>query len=235
MRSDGPHAVDRRTSLGVAQVAVVVILSLACGKIAMPLTTAISDEQKLIERLRSGDDLAFETLVSTYGPRMLAIARRYLHEESDANDALQDAFISVFKHIDRFQGNSSLGTWLHSIIVRSSLMKLRSYRSRERASIEDLLPKFEGNFDHRVDCKPGWQSSVEEGAQNKEVRAMVRKGIDQLPEIYRVVLLLRDIEGMDTDETAKLLGLTANVVKTRLHRARQALRTILESKLSGEV
>lgn len=198
----------------------------------MTLTTAISDEQGFIERLRNGDGPAFETLVKTYGPRMLAVARRYLHDESDANDALQDAFISVFKHIDRFEGNSSLGTWLHSIVVRSALMKLRTYRSQERASIEELLPKFEGNFDHRVDCKPGWQSSVEESAQSKEVRVLVRKGIDQLPEIYRVVLLLRDIEGMDTLETAKLLGLTVNVIKTRLHRARQALRTILDSRLS---
>lgn len=209
-----------------------VILAPAAEQFSMTHSPAISDEQQLIDRLRAGDGPAFETLVKTYGPRMLAIARRYLHEESDAQDALQDAFISVFKHIERFQGNSALSTWLHSIVVRAALMKLRTYRSQERVSIEELLPKFEGNFDHRLDCRPRWQGSHEDSAENKEVRALVRKGIDQLPEIYRVVLLLRDIEGLDTDETAKLLGLTVNVIKTRLHRARQALRTILDPKLS---
>ena len=209
-----------------------VILARVAERAPMTLSIPISDEQLLIDRLRRGDGLAYEKLVTTYGPRMLAVARRYLHEESDALDALQDAFISVFKHIDRFEGNSALSTWLHSIVVRASLMKLRTYRSKEQVSIEELLPKFEGNFDHRLDCRAGWQGSLEESAENKEIRALIRKGIDQLPEIYRVVVLLRDIEGMDTEETAKLLGLTANVIKTRLHRARQALRTILDPRLS---
>ncbi len=197
-----------------------------------PATNCRADEQALLARLRAGDGAAFEVLVRTHGPRMLAVAKRYLHEESDAQDALQDAFISVFKHIDKFQGNAALSTWLHSIVVRAALMKLRTYRSREQVSIEELLPKFEGNFDHRVNCGPAWPGSLEGNAESREVRELVRKGIDQLPEIYRAVLLLRDIEGLDTEETARLLGLTVNVIKTRLHRARQALRTILDPRLS---
>lgn len=198
----------------------------------MSTSPTATDEQRLIERLRQGDDAAYETLVTVYGPRMLAVARRYLHDESDAQDALQDAFISVFKHIDRFAGQSALGTWLHTIVVRSALMKLRTYRSQQKASIEELLPKFEGNFDHRLDARGPWKGSAESTAESDEIRALVRKGIDQLPEIYRVVVLLRDIEGLDTEETANLLGLTANVIKTRLHRARQALREILDPRLS---
>ena len=198
----------------------------------MSTSPTATDEQRLIERLRQGDDAAYETLVTDYGPRMLAVARRYLHDESDAQDALQDAFISVFKNIDRFAGQSALGTWLHTIVVRSSLMKLRTYRSQQKASIEELLPKFEGNFDHRLGARGPWKGSAEHAAQSEEIRILVRKGIDELPEIYRVVLLLRDIEGLDTEETANLLGLTANVIKTRLHRARQALREILDPRLS---
>ncbi len=180
----------------------------------MSTSTSTTDEQRLIERLRSGDDAAYETLVTSYGPRMLAVARRYLHDESDAQDALQDAFISVFKHIDRFAGQSALGTWLHTIVVRSSLMKLRTYRSQQKASIEELLPTFEGNFDHRLDARGPWKGTAQSTAESDEIRALVRKGIDQLPEIYRVVLLLRDIEGLDTEETAGLLGLTTNVITT---------------------
>jgi RNA polymerase sigma-70 factor (ECF subfamily) len=204
------------------------------GRHAMPATQVYADESELVARLRAGDDGAYAHLVTTYGPRMLAVARRYLHEENDANDALQDAFLSVFKAIGRFEGNSALSTWLHSIVVRACLMKLRTYRSREHTSIEELLPKFEGNFDHRVNPRPPWRGTVEDNAESREVRELVRKGIDQLPEIYRVVLLLRDIEGMDTQETADLLGLTATVIKTRLHRARQALRGLLDPHLAQD-
>ncbi|MBI1369834.1 MAG: sigma-70 family RNA polymerase sigma factor [Planctomycetes bacterium] len=198
----------------------------------MTSVTARSDEQALIARLRAGEEAAFTELVTIYGPRMLAVAMRYLKNEPDAQDALQDAFISAFRKFDTFQGGSALGTWLHSIVVRAALMRLRTYRSQETTSIDDFLPKYTTNFDHRVNPRAAWVGSADDNAQRREVRDLVRKGVEMLPEIYRVVVLLRDIEGLDTAETAKLLGLTETVIKTRLHRGRQALREILDPMLS---
>jgi RNA polymerase sigma-70 factor (ECF subfamily) len=196
--------------------------------------TQTSEESLLIQRLRAGEDRAFELLVTQYGPRMLSVARRYLRDESDAQDALQDAFISVFKNISRFEETSALATWLHTIVVRASLMKLRSAKTHDRPSIDELLPAFDGNQDHRLGHGGKWQGSLDDALTNAELKQQVRAAIDRLPEIYRVVVLLRDIEELDGNETARLLGVTPSVVKTRLHRARQALRTLLDPALRQE-
>jgi RNA polymerase sigma-70 factor (ECF subfamily) len=191
-----------------------------------------ADDGPLLARLRANEPAAFELLVQAHTPRMLAVARRFLGNESDAQDAVQDAFISAFKAIAGFAGTSSLGTWLHSIVVRASLMKLRTRRRHPETAIEDLLPCYH-NDGHRVQPGPAWGESMDAVAQRQESREVVRRCIDQLPDAYRTVLLLRDIEEYDTEETAKLLGTNANVIKTRLHRARQALRTLLDPYFAG--
>lgn len=193
-----------------------------------PATT----DSELIPRLRQRDAQACELLVRLYGPRLLAVARRLMRRDEDASDALQDAFLSAFNGIDRFEGNSALSTWLHAIVVRSCLMKLRTRRRHPETSIEELLPRFLDDG-HRADPGPAWGGTVEDLAERKEVRALVRLSIDQLPEGYRTVLLLRDIEGYDTEQTAAAMGITANTVKVRLHRARQALRTLLDPQFGG--
>lgn len=185
------------------------------------------DEQPLLAALRAGDDAAFAQMLRTYGPRLLTVARRFLPNDADAQDALQDAFISASRSIASFEQGSRLGTWLHAIVVRACLMKLRSMRRRSaERSIEDLLPRFRDDG-HRIDPGPSWAAPDGSAAETNETRALVRRCIDQLPENYRTVLLLRDIEGYDTAETAALLGLNDNATKTRLHRARQALRELL--------
>ena len=190
-------------------------------------------EAALLERLRAGDEAAFEQLVREHTPRMLAVARRMLRGDADAHDAVQDAFLSAWKALDRFEGGSRLGTWLHRIVVNASLMKLRSARRRkDEVSIEDLLPRF-GDDGHFLDPATGWDVTADALAQDKELRLAVRAAIDRLPDNYRGVLLARDIEGLDTKEAAEALGLSVNVVKTRLHRARQALRALLDGSLNG--
>jgi RNA polymerase sigma-70 factor, ECF subfamily len=188
-------------------------------------TTPPSDEAALIARIQSGDQRACEQLVREFGPRMLAVARRFFRNEHDANDAVQDAFLSAFYSLDRFAGKSALGTWLHRIVVNASLMKLR--RRRDEESIEALLPTFD-ETGHHVHRPQQWGDSVHLVAERRELAEHVRACIDRLPEPYRAVLLLRDIEEMDTAETARLLECTPNNVKVRLHRARQALRQLLE-------
>jgi RNA polymerase sigma-70 factor (ECF subfamily) len=187
-------------------------------------------EAQLVERLRAGDEAAFEALVRTYGGRLLAVARRYLPNEHDARDVLQEAFLAAFRSIGSFAGGSKLSTWLHRIVVNAALMKIRSRGRRREESIDDLLPRF-AEDGHHEDGVPAWETAGDVLVEREEERVTVRRAIERLPEAYRTVLLLRDIEERDTEETATLLGVSAQAVKTRLHRARQALRTLLEREL----
>ena len=196
-------------------------------------THAVASDAALIAALQAGDADAFETLVRKYMPALLRVARRFLRSEEDARDAVQDAFISAFKSIKSFAANSQLGTWLHRIVINSSLMKLRSQRRRPEEDIETYLPRFQSDG-HQVEPTVPWSENAEAVLQRAELRDFVRASIDKLPEIYRTVLLLRDIEELSTEETAKLLGINQNTVKVRLHRARQALRAILDPQMRGK-
>jgi RNA polymerase sigma-70 factor (ECF subfamily) len=186
-------------------------------------------EAALLEGLRAGAPDAFETFVRSCAPQALAVARRLLCNEQDAQDAVQEAFISAFTALPRFQGRSRLSTWLHRIVVNAALMKLRSRRARPEDPIEELLPRFLEDG-HHAQRPAEWPEPADALLERKEVREHVRSCIDRLPESYRTVLLLRDIEELDTSETARLLGIAENSVKVRLHRARQALRTLLEPR-----
>ena len=191
-------------------------------------SSSFAAEAELLERLRQGDEEACERLVREQSGRLLAVARRYLRSEEDARDAVQDAFVAAFRSIGRFQGGSSLSTWLHRIAINACLMKLRSSRRRPEASIEDLLPRFD-ETGHRVAEPEEWRDSAEESIDRSQTRRLVREAIGRLPERYRTILMLRDIEELSTAEAAGILGLSENAVKIRLHRARQALRTVLLS------
>lgn len=158
---------------------------------------------------------------------MLAVARRMLSREEDAQDAVQEAFLSAFKSLDRFDGRSQLATWLHRITVNVCLMRLRTRRRKPETSIEALLPEFVEDGHQKNPSRP-WKPGAEGGIEEHELRALVRSKVEELPDPYREVILLRDIEGLDTDETAAVLGITSGAVKTRLHRAHQALRTLLD-------
>ena len=187
----------------------------------------ILDEATLVARMQAGDADAFEVCVRGHCGQMLRVARRILRNEEDARDAVQDAFLAAFKDIGHFMGRSRVGTWLHRIAVNAALSRLRTRQRHPERSIEDLLPHF-GEDEHQIDPPAPWKATSEMILQEQESRELVRHCISQLPEIYRTVLLLRDIEGLDTEETARMLGTSPGVVKTRLHRARQALRTLLD-------
>ncbi len=199
------------------------------------MTMLVSDrDAALIAGLQAGDSGAFETLLRDYGPRLLRLARRFLANEEDARDALQDAMVAVYRSIGNFESGSALLTWLHRIVVNSALMKLRTKKRHPEEDIEQYLPRFLEDGHQRVPSTP-WTKSAPESAQSvlerEELRATVRQAIEKLPDAYRIVLHLRDIEELSTAETAEILGVTKNVVKIRLHRARQALRTLLDEHM----
>ena len=198
----------------------------------MGSATPVDDEAGLIAQLRAGDELAYEHVVRTYGGRLLAVTRRILGSDEDARDVVQDAFLNAFRSVNRFEGNSKLSTWLHRIAVNAALMKLRTRKRKPEQSIETLLPAFldDGHHEERFQS---WDEPVDQVMERAETRQLVRAQIDALPESYRTVLVLRDIEGLDTEETATMLGLTVNATKIRLHRARQALRSLLAPHLAG--
>lgn len=189
-------------------------------------------EDQILARLRAGEEDACAALVHTHGGRLLAVARRLLRSDEDGQDAVQEAFLLAFRALGSFQGNSSLGTWLHRILVNVCLTKLRSRSRHPEVPLDDLLPAFD-ETGHHVRPVAEWSDQADRHLARAETRAQVRACIDRLPESYRTVVLLRDIEELDTDQTAHLLGLSPGAVKTRLHRARQALRALLEPVLGA--
>jgi RNA polymerase sigma-70 factor, ECF subfamily len=193
---------------------------------------SLETEEGLVSALRAGRDEAYAALVRRYGGRLLAVTRRLLRSEADAEDAVQDAFLAAFRAIDGFEGHSRLSTWLHRIAVNAALMRLRTKRRHPESSIEELLPHF-GEDGLHVDQPVDWRGT-DARLERQETREWVRAQIDRLPETYRTALVLRDIEELDTQETADLLGITPNAVKIRLHRARLALRELLDSQMREE-
>lgn len=204
--------------------------SIGAGMPHMAFDSSI--ERPLLDRLRRNDEAAFEELVRAETPHLLAVARRFLRNEEDAQDAVQQAFLSAFRALPGFQGQCRLTTWLHRIVTNTALMKLRSRTRKPEQSIESLLPTFLDDG-HQAEPMSDWSIDADRQLLQREVRERVRAAIDQLPEAYRTVLLMRDIEELDTQETADLLGVSEGAVKTRLHRARQALASLLVPVFRG--
>jgi RNA polymerase sigma-70 factor (ECF subfamily) len=196
-----------------------------------PAGASAVDEPALIAALRRGEEWAFEAMVRIYGGRLLAVARRICGNEEDARDALQSAYLSAFRAVQRFEGTCQLSTWLHRIVVNTALMKLRTRRRKPEEQIEALLPAFQEDG-HHVEQFSEWAMPADRLLEREDVRTMVRSCIAQLPENYREVLLLRDIEELSTDEAARMLCATPTAIKVRLHRARQALSTLLRRELA---
>lgn len=190
--------------------------------------TADWNERAICEGLRRGEDHAFELVFRRYGARMVATARRLLGNEEDARDAVQEAMLAAFKAAGRFEGGSQVGTWLHRIVVNASLMRLRTRRRKPETSIEDLLPSFAADG-HRV-LPVNDDVPADEALVHAEQLTLLRACVDELPDGYRQVYVLREIEELSSEEVAMAMGLTPNAVKIRLHRARQAIMTMVRRR-----
>jgi RNA polymerase sigma-70 factor (ECF subfamily) len=179
-----------------------------------------------LTRLRAGDSDAWEQVVRAHGGRLLATARGIVRDHALAEDCLQNALIQAYQKIGSFEDRSLLSTWLHRIVVNSALMSLRSRGRRAEESLDNLLPVFD-EYGHRVAERPR-PASPEELLRRAEAREVLEKAVDRLPESHRTVLVLRDFEELSIEEVAQVLDVTPNAVKIRLHRARAALKTLLE-------
>lgn len=158
---------------------------------------------------------------------MSRLARRLVKDSADAEDVVQDAFVNILGKLDTFEARASLSTWMHRIVVNQALMLLRKRKRMREAPIDDLLPEFGGNG-CRLEPMRSELDSPETSAQRTETGTHVRKLIDRLPDNYRIVLMLRDIEELSVTEVADLLEISQANVKVRLHRARAALKKLLE-------
>lgn len=194
-------------------------------------------EATLIEQLRNGDTTALEGLMEQFAPRVYRLACGITRNEADAEEVVQDVFLSLFRKIDGFEGRAALGTWIYRISVNAALIKRRGKRVELEVLLEDHLPTFREDGHREGDrtfLLTDWSDTPEEELLSKETRVAVRRMIASLPDPYRVVLLLRDLEGLSNEETAAILGDSVASVKSRLHRARMALREQVTRSLAPE-
>ena len=196
--------------------------------VAMPAPAADvaagPSERALVARLQAGDEAAFEEILRRYELKVFNLTRGLMRNDEDAQDALQETFLSVFRNIGRFKGGSSLSTWIYRIAVNAALMKMRRRKNEQKnIPIEEYMPEFD-DTGHRVAVVPDWHPAVDQLLLNKELGSMLRGWIAELAPEYRTVFLLRDQEELSNEQVAEILGLSVAAVKSRLHRARLYLR-----------
>jgi len=189
---------------------------------------AVNDtDEALVERARAHDRAAFELLMRRHNQRVYRVVRSLLRDADEIEDVIQQSYLQAFLHLDQFGGNARWSTGVCRIAINEALARIRQrgrFVSIDAASEEAM-----------ADFSKGPDGDPERKAAGREFGAMVEQAIDGLPDIYRSVLILREIEGMTTEETAAVLGVEIDVVKTRLHRARAALRSAIENRVGEQM
>ena len=196
----------------------------------MSPASASPSEAALVQAAATGDPEAFETLVRPHLGMLFRVIDRILGNEAESQDALQDALLTILRELPGFQGASKFSTWAYRICVNQALMARRKRVRRREDAIEDLMPRFADDGHHKdVDLLLEWSEDAEAlmKVEQEELKAKVRMGLDRLSDDQRAVFVLRDLEGWDTDEISRHLGITRELVRQRVHRARLALRALL--------
>jgi RNA polymerase sigma-70 factor, ECF subfamily len=192
-------------------------------------------ETTLIQRLRARDTSALETLMEQHAGRLYRVAFGITRDRSDADEVVQDVFLTLFNKVDSFEGRAALGSWLYRVTTNAALIKCRGKRARVEVKLEDCLPTFLADG-HRAGERSfllaDWSQDPEADLVSKETRALLDRAIRALPEHYRAVLILRDVEELSNEEIAEITGESVASVKSRLHRARMALRELLTRSLT---
>ena len=198
------------------------------SKLAIPVkmpgvAEALSGDLMLVQRALARDAGAFRTIIKTYNQRRYRIARGILRDDAEAEDVVQEAYVRAFANLATFRGDSSLATWLSRIVINEALGRLRK-RRRTVAMPENPEAQI-----IRFPLNPS--DDPERTMAQRQILALVERATDSLPDIYRMVFVARVIEGLSMEETADLLGVRPETVKTRLHRARSLLRKALDDEI----
>ncbi len=187
------------------------------NKVAEPA----GEEIALVDAARSGDIGAFESLVRRYDRNVFRIAQHITQNREDAEDVVQDAFLKAYQNLGQFQGQSKFYTWLVRIAVNEALMRLRRRRPERTVSIDEDVKTEEDSMPREI---ADWSPNPEQMYTQAELKDILGKTIQGLPPSFRTVFVLRDVEGLSTEETASALDLSVPAVKSRLLRARLQLR-----------
>jgi RNA polymerase sigma-70 factor, ECF subfamily len=188
----------------------------------------------LVDRLRARDAAALETLMERHSARVYRVAFGITRSHSEAEEVVQDVFLTLFRKIDMFEGRAALGTWLYRVASNAALIKRRGKRLELDVSLEDCLPTFRDDGHREGDramVVADWSSTPESELLAGEAREMLDQALERLPEHYRALLVLRDVEELSNEQVAEILEESVSSVKSRLHRARMALREILTRRL----
>src|SRR6266478_8556984 len=191
------------------------------GAIQPKVSEPVSDELALVNAARAGDVTAFEELVRRYDRNVFRIAQHITQNREDAEDVVQDAFLKAYSNLNQFQGQSKFYTWLVRIAVNEALMKLRRRRPERMVSLDEEIKTEDDSVPREV---ADWSPNPEQNYNQAELREILSRTIQGLPPGFRTVFILRDVEGLSTEETAEALELSIPAVKSRLLRARLQLR-----------
>jgi RNA polymerase sigma-70 factor (ECF subfamily) len=173
---------------------------------------------EVVHRVRAGETALFEILMRRHNQRLYRVARSIVKDDSEAEDVMQEAYVNAYVHLNQFAERAQFSTWLTRIAVHEALARVRK---------RGLLTEFDENEEAGGQTMPAFSSmghTPEQQASNAELRALLESVVESLPHTYRMVFVLREVEGLNTAETAESLGVTEETVKTRLHRARALLR-----------
>jgi len=196
---------------------------------------AVASDCELLASLRRGEADALKTVAERHGPAIYRVAFGITRNQADAEEVLQDVLLTLARRSASFEGRSALGSWIYRIATNAALNKRRGKRSELETPLEDFLPTF-GADGHRAGDRTyllaDWSQNPEEELLSGERRRVLERAIDRLPEHYRVVLVLRDVDDLSNEEVAALLAESVSSVKSRLHRARMVLREQLTQALA---
>jgi len=191
--------------------------------------TALTDDE-LVQRAQEDDYGSFEELVRRYEKKIYGHTIRMLGNPEDAEDVLQETFLNAFRALRSFRGDSSFSTWIYRIATNNALMKIRK-SGRTYTQVEEEIPPPEMMRDRPYSW---FERNPREAFQEKELMDALNRAVNDLPEKYRAIFLLRDVEGFSTQRAAEVLEISESAAKSRLHRARMYLREFLEKALDGE-
>jgi RNA polymerase sigma-70 factor (ECF subfamily) len=188
---------------------------------------ALPEESLLVQRAQAGDAQAFTELVNRYQRKIYRLAKNITRNDEDAEDVLQEAFLKAYEHLGSFEGHSKFYTWIVRIAVNEALMKLRKRRGDKEVSLDEPVELGEEEVKREIAV---WEDNPEQRYTREEMGQILSEAVDGLKEDFRTVFVLRDIEELSTEETAETLGISVPAVKSRLLRARLALREKLTRK-----